>query len=103
MLQLRGADKLNEVTEVLHEEKKVASIRRMTFDDPISRMTVDHTIGDLVSFKFLQEYEVEVAEGIDTSLVLPLFALHHFVRGQKWGPLIVRAGVCYGYRVSGAF
>ncbi|KAI4281216.1 MAG: hypothetical protein L6R38_003878 [Xanthoria sp. 2 TBL-2021] len=69
VLQLRGADMLNEVVEVLNAEEKVASIQRKTD-------------GHSMSYKFLPEYEVEVAEGVDTSLVLPLFALHHVIPGQ---------------------
>ncbi|KAL8919441.1 MAG: hypothetical protein Q9172_004983 [Xanthocarpia lactea] len=54
VLELRGADMLNEITEVSCDGSNVASIRRK-MDPP--------------SYKYLPEYEVGVASGMDTALV----------------------------------
>ncbi|KAL8757219.1 MAG: hypothetical protein Q9199_002366 [Rusavskia elegans] len=54
VLELRGADMLNEITEVSCDGNKVASIQRKM---------------DTRSYKYLPEYEVRVASGIDTALV----------------------------------
>ncbi|KAI4261468.1 MAG: hypothetical protein L6R42_003331, partial [Xanthoria sp. 1 TBL-2021] len=53
VLELRGADMLNEITEVSCDGNKVASIQRKM---------------DTRSYKYLPEYEVMVASGIDTAL-----------------------------------
>lgn len=56
VLESRGLDWQNAVTDVLCDGKKVAMIRRKFNENTIS-------------YKFLPEYDVDVAEGMDTALV----------------------------------
>ena len=57
VLQSRGVDWQNAVTDILYDGKKVALIRRRFNENTIS-------------YKFLPEYDVDVAEGMDTALVM---------------------------------
>lgn len=59
VFEVRGADMLNTKTDVLYDGKKLASIQRK----------MDH---HTMSYKFLPEYEVDVAGGADTALVILL-------------------------------
>lgn len=56
VLEVRGVDMLNSITEVSYSGKKLASIQRKM--DPHA-----------MSYKFLPEYKIDVAEGVDTALV----------------------------------
>lgn len=75
------------VIKVLYEEKSVALIQRKT---------------DGHLYKSLPEYEVELAEGVHTSLVMPPYALER-INDQKWILLIVRADLCHGHCIGGAY
>ena len=57
LLEVRGQDPQHYVTNILHEGRKVAVVKRV-FDER-----------DRAGFKMKPEYEVEVAEGVDLSLV----------------------------------
>ena len=86
LLEVRGDDWQNAVTDVLCNGHKVAVIRRKFNENTIS-------------YKFLPEYDVDVAEGMDYALVKILSSSMNLVRLM----IIICKGFSHSHRIGRAY